>query len=103
MEVPVDSPPYLFDQYAKVCGVSATNAKRALMLKELAGNGRTLAEAAVSLGIKRDTAQTIARRFIIDFKDYRPYSRLENKGQPRPHPYNRDVMLPASGLPLFAQ
>lgn len=98
----MDSPPYLFDQFAKTCGVSTAMAKRAIMLKGFAAEGRSLHHTCQSLDIPKASAQKLARRFIIDFSDYRPYAAKERKGIARPDPYSRDVMLPASGLPLFA-
>lgn len=98
----MECPPYLFDQYAKTCGVSSLMAKRALLLKGYSDAGQSLAHAIKALRISKEAAQKLARRFMIDFPDYRPYAAKEKKGEARPHPYQRDVMLPASGLPLFA-
>lgn len=97
----MESPPYLVDQFARSRGVSAISAKRALMMQAFAAEGKTLASTIKALRISKDTATTIARRFMIDFSDYRPYSSLEKRGQPRPMPFQR-ADLPVDGLALFA-
>ena len=97
----MESPPYLFDQFAKTCGVSTSMAKRAIMLKGYAAEGRSLSHAAKLLKISKESAQALARRFVIDFTDYRPYAGVEKKGGVRPSPFSRNVALPASDLPLF--
>lgn len=96
----MDSPPFLLDQYARQRGMSASMAKRALMLEGYAAEGRKLSECANSLGIAVSTAKSIARKLVIDFPDYVPYARLVDKGEPRPAPYRR-ADKPASDLPLF--
>lgn len=98
----MDSPPYLFDQFAKARGLSNAMAKRALMLQQFAAESRTLDDAVRSLAIDKKSAQRICRKLIIDFSDYRPYAGKERKGIARPDPYSRDVARPASELPLFA-
>lgn len=97
----MDSPPYLLDQYAKARGITAANAKRAIMLHAYADEGRPLADAIKALRISKYTARVLARRFLIDFPDYRPYAALESKGEPRPAPKVR-ADQPAQTLPLFA-
>lgn len=96
----MDSPPYLLDQYAKARGLSANNAKRALMLTAFAADGRAIVESARALKVSAAVAKMIARKFLIDFPDYRPYSGLEKKGLPRPLPRIRQDR-DASELPLF--
>jgi hypothetical protein len=96
----MDSPPYLVDQFAKMRGVNAVNAKRALMLTAYAESGKKLSEARRLLRISEDVARLVCRRFMIDFPDYRPYAALEAKGQPRPQPFVRQDRTP-DGLPLF--
>lgn len=96
----MDSPPYLLDQYAKSRGVSAAMAKRAIMLLGFSDEGRKLKDAARSLKIAESSAKKLCRRFMIDFPDYRPYARLEQKGEPRPAPYVRPDQSPET-LPLF--
>lgn len=98
----MDSPPYLFDQYAARHGLSKGMAKCALLLKSYADEGKRLWEAEELLGISHSSAQRIARKMLIDFVDYRPYAALEKKGEPRPLPGQRDIAKPASDLPLFA-
>lgn len=98
----MDNPPYLVDQFAAQCGLSANMAKRSMLLKAYAADGKTIKEAAKLIGISRSSAVTIARKMIIDFADYRPYAARERKGEPRPDPYFRDIAQSASSLPLFA-
>ena len=97
----MDSPPFLFDQYARQRGISPTMAKRALMLQGYSVEGRALKDAAKTLKISAKTAKMLARKFIIDFPDYRPYARLEAKGEARPAPFLR-ADKSATDLPLFA-
>jgi hypothetical protein len=82
----MDSPPYLFDQFAKMRGISKEMAKRGLMMQAYADEGRTFAWSVSSLGIAKATAQRLARKLMIDFPDYRPYAEKERKGLPRPAP-----------------
>ncbi len=96
----MESPPYLFDQFACTRGVSKEGAKRALMMQGYAAEGRTLKESTKALGISERSARLLARRFMIDFTDYRPYAGREKKGLERPAPFVRPVE-PAEGLPLF--
>lgn len=97
----MDSPPFLLEQYARQRGMSPNMAKRAMMLQGFAAEGRKVADAARAAGVGVDTAKSIARKLILDFPDYRPYARLEAKGEPRPAPFIR-ADLPAHELPLFA-
>lgn len=97
----MDSPAYLMSQFAAQCGLSKELAKRSMLLKAYADEGKALTEAAKLVGISKATAQKVARKMIIDFADYRPYAVMEKKGEARPEPYFREN-LPASNLPLFA-
>jgi hypothetical protein len=96
----MDSPPFLLDQYARQRGLSASMAKRAIMLQGYAAEGRKLADSATAAGMSVSSAKRIARKLILDFADYRPYAKLEEKGEPRPEPYFR-ADRPAHELPLF--
>lgn len=98
----MDSPAYLFDQYAKERGLSKEMAKRALMLRALADEGRTVPDAASALRISASTVKRVARKLIIDFIDYRPFAAAEKKGEPRPAPFVRNIARPATDLPLFS-
>jgi hypothetical protein len=98
----MDNPPYLVDQYAAQCGLSANMAKRSMLLKAYAAEGKAIKDAAKLIGISRSSAIAIARKMIIDFSDYRPYAAKEKKGEARPDPFFRDTAQPASSLPLFA-
>lgn len=97
----MESPRLLIEQVAKERGVSFNSAKRALYLEGLSGQNRSVSYAAKALGVQSSTIKMIARRFMIDLADYRPYAGMEKKGLGRPGPKSRDVHLPASGLPLF--
>jgi hypothetical protein len=99
----MESPRYLIGQAAAQHGVSANQAKRALYLQGLSADARCVKDAAKALGVSTDTIKTIARRYMIDFIDYRPYASLEKKGQPRPCPKIIDIHRPASALPIFAE
>lgn len=99
----MESPRYLIGQMAAERGVSANAAKRALYLQGLSTQGRTIAYAAEALGVARSTVKVLARRFMIDFADYRPYASLEKKGLQRPGPKTRNIHAPAEALPIFAQ
>lgn len=96
----MESPAYLFDQFAKQRGLSVESAKRGLMMQAYAREGQTLEHCVNVLGIARSTAMRIARKLMIDFPDYRPYEGMEKKGEARPAPYIRRD-LPAEALPLF--
>ena len=96
----MESPPYLFDQYAKGYGLSKQMAKRGLLLKGYAEEGRTLTDCKVALGISKASVQRLCRKLLIDLADYRPYEALERKGEPRPAPTPR-ADKPVAGLPLF--
>lgn len=76
----------LFDQVAAEAGVSANRAKLAVYVMGLASAGRSLEETAAALHRKPDTVKVLARDFMIDFADYRPFERYERKGLQRPEP-----------------
>jgi transposase len=97
----MDNPAYLMSQYAAQCGLSKELAKRSMLLKAYAGEGKKVYDAACLVGISEQTAKRVARKMIIDFVDYRPYAAKEKKGEARPEPYFRED-LPAANLPLFA-
>ncbi len=98
----MESPPYLFDQFAARHGLSKGMAKCAMLLRSYAEQGKPLYMAEQLVGISHSSAQRIARKMLIDFVDYRPYAALEKKGQPRPTPGQRNIAKPASELPLFS-
>lgn len=98
----MDNPPYLVDQFAAQCGLTANMAKRSMLLKAYAEEGKSIKEAAELIGISRSSAVSIARKMIIDFHDYRPYAAKEKKGEGRPDPFFRDIARPSSELPLFS-
>lgn len=97
----MDSPKHLIGQSAAEHGVSANMAKRALYLEAL-GEGRSIKDAASAMGVQVATLQVVARKYMIDFVDYRPYAALEKKGLPRPQANCRDIHLPAGELPIFS-
>jgi hypothetical protein len=76
----------LFDQVAAEAGVSANRAKLAVYVMGLASAGRSLADTANALRRKPDTVKVLARDFMIDFPDYRPFARDELAGRDRPEP-----------------
>lgn len=98
----MESPRHLIEQTAKERGVSENSAKRALYLQGLSGQNRTVSYAANALRVKPSTIKLIARRFMIDLADYRPYASMEKKGLPRPEPKKLDIHQPATALPLFS-
>ncbi len=57
----MESPAYLFDQFACTRGVSKEGAKRALMMQGYAAEGRTLKESVKALGISERSARLLAR------------------------------------------
>lgn len=97
----MESPRHLIGQAAAERGVSANQAKRALYLEGLSGAERSVKHAASALGVRPETIKVLARRYLIDFTDYRPYASYERKGLPRPSPKKRDIHLPAEALPIF--
>lgn len=98
----MQSPRHLSGQSAAEHGVSPNQAKRALYLQGLGEDHRSVKDATKALGVSSDTVKTLARRYMIDFTDYRPYASFEKKGLPRPAPKVRDIHLPAAALPIFA-
>ncbi|MBO9624146.1 MAG: hypothetical protein J7500_15670 [Sphingomonas sp.] len=96
----MESPAYLFDQFARSRGLSKEAAKTGLMLQAYAAEGVGITDCVKKLHIAKSTAQRIARKLMIDFVDYRPYANLEKKGEPRPEPFFRPDR-PAEELPLF--
>lgn len=98
----MESPPYLFDQFAARHGLSKEMAKKSMLLKSYADEGKRLMECAVLVGISKSSAQRVARKLLIDFCDFRPYAGKEKKGEARPTPGQRDIARPAADLPLFA-
>jgi len=97
----MDNPEYHVGQFAKRLGLSKTMSLRATLLRGYADDGKKIGEAAELVGVATSTAKAVARKLIIDFRDYRPYARLEKKGEARPDPISRE-MDPASDLPLFS-
>ena len=76
----------LFDQVAAEAGISANKARLAVYVMGLAKDGRSLADVASGIRRKPEVVKKLAREFIIDFPDYRPFAALEKKGKPRPDP-----------------
>ena len=76
----------LFDQVAAEAGVTASRAKLAVYVMGLASSGRSLSDTASALKRKPETLKTLARDFMIDFPEYRPFERYEKKGEQRPEP-----------------
>lgn len=76
----------LFSQVAAEAGITPNKAKVAVYLFGLSQSGCSLSYAAGMLRRKPDYVKRYSREFLIDFSDYRPFSRLELKGKPRPEP-----------------
>lgn len=74
----------MFSQAAAELGITPNRAKLAVYVMGLAAAGRPLADVAAGLKRKPETIKTLARDFMIDFPDYRPFAALEAKGEPRP-------------------
>lgn len=87
-EKPMKTPKRLIGQVAAESGVTAARIKLGLYLAGLASRegGTTLAYAAHATRRKPETVRRIARKFIIDFADYRPFAAMERRGEPRPEP-----------------
>lgn len=97
----MDNPEYHVEQFAKRMGLSKQMSLRATLLRGYADQGKPIAEAAKLCGIAKSTAQSVARKLIIDFSDYRPYAAKEKKGEERPAPFVHPDN-PAVNLPLFS-
>ncbi len=82
----MDSPSRLWSQIAAESGISANRAKLAAYVTDLAKDGRSLVQAAQSLRRSPETMKKLSREFMIDWPDYRPFARLEEKGEARPEP-----------------
>lgn len=76
----------LFSQVAAEAAISPNRAKLAVYVMGLARDGRRLADVAKGLRRKPETIKTLAREFMIDFPDYRPFAAYEKKGLQRPEP-----------------
>lgn len=76
----------LFSQVAAEAKVSSNKAKLAVYVMGLAKDGRSLDDVAKGLRRKPETIKTLAREFMIDFPDYRPFAIDERKGRQRPEP-----------------
>lgn len=76
----------LFSQVAAEAEISANRAKVAVYVMGLAKDGRSLADVAKGLRRKPETIKVLAREFMIDFPDYRPFAADERKGRQRPEP-----------------
>lgn len=72
-------------QVAAEAGCTVHHARLALLLAMNAEFGVTLAGAAAAIGRSRLTAQRVARAWLIEFADYRPYAHRD----PRPPPRGR--------------
>jgi hypothetical protein len=75
-----------FTQVAAMAGITPNKARVAVYLMGLAQSGRSLADTAAAMKRKPDFVKRYAREFMIDFPDYRPFSRAEAKGEDRPEP-----------------
>lgn len=82
----MDSPSRLWSQIAAESGISANRAKLAAYVTDLAKDGRSLAQAAQAVRRSPEVMKKLSRDFMIDWPDYRPFARLEEKGQARPEP-----------------
>jgi hypothetical protein len=82
----MQTPVRLIGQVAAESGVTPTTVKLALYLRGLAANGASLGRAAEVTRRQPETIRRVARKFIIDFSDYRPFASVEKKGGPRPDP-----------------
>ena len=80
------SPDQLAAQLAAGTTATAAAVRRALYLSALAGDGADAERAMRALRCSRRTLQRLCRRDLIDLADYRPYARLEQRGEPRPEP-----------------
>lgn len=76
----MDNPERLFSQIAAEGGITANKAKVALYLYGLAGQQRSVEYCAKALRRKPATIKAIARDFIIDLADYRPFAKQRDKG-----------------------
>jgi len=76
----------LIGQIAAEAGCTANKAKIGLYLMQLSESGATIARASLLLKRKPESVKRYAREFMIDFPDYRPFSRTEKKGECRPDP-----------------
>lgn len=78
------SPSRLIGQVAAEVGATPLAVKRAIYLKGLAEDGAGVERAKKALSVSSDNLKKLCRKFMIDLADYRPYARLENKGEARP-------------------
>ena len=79
-------------QVAAEAGCTVHHARLALLLAARADLGATLGGAAAAIGCSRLTAQRVARAWMIEFADYRPYAHRD----PRPVPRGRLTRAPNS-------
>ena len=70
----------LIGQIAAEAGCTAHKAKIGLYLRDVAAQGRSLQQASALLRKKPATVKTLAREFMIDFSDYRPFAKERDKG-----------------------
>jgi hypothetical protein len=77
----MDNPDRMFSQIAAEAGVSPHKAKQALYLYGLAQQGRSISYAASLLRRKPEVVKKIAREFLIDLADYRPFAKRRDKGE----------------------
>lgn len=77
----MDNPGRLWSQVAAESGTTANRAKLAVYLHGLSEQGRTLEHAATLLRRKPETVKVLARDFMIDFSDYRPFAKARDKGE----------------------
>lgn len=96
----METPAFLVDQLAAERSVSAAMARRAIYLKGLAADGRSLGEAVGALGIAREGVKRLCRRFMIDLSDYRPYAKKRDAGE-QISAASRNIHEPATALPIF--
>ena len=76
----------LISQVAATQGCTPNKIKIALYLNGLAGQSCTVDRAAALMRMKANTIKKYSREFMIDFADYRPFAKLEEKGKQRPDP-----------------
>ena len=78
------SPSRLIGQVAAEVGASSLSVKRAIYLKGLADDGAGVERATQALHVSSESLKRLCRKIMIDLADYRPYARLERKGETRP-------------------
>jgi hypothetical protein len=98
----METPPFLIDQLAAERKVSRFTARRALYIQGCAAEGRTVRDVAQAMRIAPEGIKRLARRFLIDFPDYRPFAKKRDAGE-EIAATSRNIHEPADGLPLFGR